>query len=295
MKDFILQKTKKLLLNKFDKFKARPQIAIITGSGIKLFRDYKPIFAIKYNDLPFLRKRDGETARSARGARRARRRNGIKGHEGVLKLFKIKNRHILVFSGRHHLYEGLNFFDVTSNVRLAYELGIGNGKENGKVIITNAAGGINKNFKAGDLMLITGFIDLMQPTERGILSGITQKPESIKTNLMKHLLKAGLKKGIYAGVLGPSYETFSEIKLLQLLGASAVGMSTVPEIICAKSLGMDFAGISIISNVWKKGHKPSHREVLKNVKKANEKLDGLIMKLITIQDGKQIDVSDRVF
>ena len=81
-------------------------------------------------------------------------------------------------------------------------------------------------------------------------------------------------------MLGPSYETFSEIKLLQLIGADAVGMSTIPEMICAKNLGMDYAGISVISNVWNKSHKPSHEEVLRNVQRANEKLNELILKLL---------------
>lgn len=184
----------------------------------------------------------------------------------------------MVFSGRHHLYEGLGISNVIANIRLSYELGIK------KIIITNAAGGINKKFKAGDLMLITGFIDLMQPTERGILDGITQIPAKIKTKLTKLIQDKfkKIKKGIYIGVLGPSYETYSEIRLLKMIGASAVGMSTVPEIICAKSLGMDYAGISVISNVWSKNHKPSHKQVLNKVKKTNKKLDRLILKLLSV-------------
>ena len=243
------------LLKQLKKIKAAPQIAIITGSGITLFRDKEPIFEVKYSEL----------------------NASIKGHEGKLKLYKINNKHILVFSGRRHLYEGLSFSDVTSNVRLAYNLGVK------KIIITNAAGGINKNFKAGDLMLITGFIDLMQTTERGTLSGIIQAPFKIKSSLTKKIsntFNSTVKKGVYAGVLGPSYETFAEIKLFRLLGVSAVGMSTVPEIICAKSLGLDYAGISVISNIWNPGHKPSHKKVLEQVKKTNEKLDRLVSKLV---------------
>lgn len=240
------------LLKQLKKIKAAPQIAIITGSGITLFRDKDPIFEVNCGV-------------------------SVKGHEGKIKLYKTNNKHILVFSGRRHLYEGLSFSDVTSNVRLAYKLGVK------KIIITNAAGGINKNFKAGDLMLITGFIDLMQTTERGILSGIIQPPFKIKSSLTKKIsntFKSTVKKGVYAGMLGPSYETFAEIRLLQLLGVSAVGMSTVPEIICAKSLGLDYAGISVISNIWDPGHTPSHKKVLEQVKKTNEKLNDLVLKLI---------------
>lgn len=267
MNNFLLQKTKLLLLKKFNLL---PQIAIITGSGIKIFRNYKPSFSTKYSKLPFLKKRYSETAKRQNS-------ESVKGHEGKLKLYKIKNKNVLVFSGRHHLYEGLSISEVVTNIRLAYELGIK------KIIITNAAGGINKKFKPGDLMLINGFIDLMQSTERGVLSSIFQSPKLIKTKLNKLIqqkFRKHIKVGIYAGVLGPSYETCSEIKLLQLLGAQAVGMSTVPELICAKSLGMDFAAISIISNIWNKTHKPSHKLVLENVRQANDKLNNLILEIL---------------
>ena len=260
MKDILLKKTKQILLKRFKKFNLLPQTAIITGSGITLFRDKEAIFEAQYNDLP---------------ACSFSKKQKIKGHKGALQLFKINNKGILVFSGRRHLYQEFSFSDVTVNIQLAYKLGVK------KIIITNAAGGINKNFKAGDLMLITGFIDLMQPTERGILNGITQPAYKIRTALTKKIFNSTkIKKGIYAGVLGPSYETYAEIKLLKLLEAHAVGMSTVPEIICAKSLGMDFAAISVISNIWDSKHKPSHKEVLEQVKKANEKLDDLISEVV---------------
>ena len=123
----------------------------------------------------------------------------------------------------------------------------------------------------------------MQPTERGVLSAIVEPAKKINTNLtntIKNKFKGEIKTGTYAANIGPSYETYSEIKLLQLLGASAIGMSTIPELICANSLGMDFAGISIISNIWNPKHKPSHIEVLKNVSKANNKLNDLILRLL---------------
>ena len=270
MKNILLQKTKQLLLKNFKVFKTLPQTAIITGSGITLFGDNAPLFEVKYSELP-----DFKNSMRVR----AYEHKGVKGHEGRLKLYKIKNKGILVFSGRHHLYQGFSFSDVTANVRLAYKLGIK------KIIITNAAGGINKKFKAGDLMLITGFIDLMQPTERGILSGITQPPKKVESNLnrvIQNKFKTKIKTGIYAGMLGPSYETFAEIKLLKLLGASAVGMSTVPEILCAKSLGLDCASISLITNVWNPHHTPAHKEVLKQANKANKKLNDLISRVIKI-------------
>lgn len=267
MNNLTLEDSKKLVFNKLKKLKSAPQIAIITGSGIKLFGDKEPLFEINYSELH--KQRDA--------INRVSTKQEIKGHEGKLKLYKINNKGILVFSGRKHLYQGFSILDVTANIRLCHRLQIK------KIIITNAAGGINKDFKPGDLMLITGFIDLMQATERGVLSGITQPYHRIQNKLTESItnkFKKGLRKGVYAGVIGPSYETFAEIKLLQSLKASAVGMSTVPEMICAKGFGIDYAGISLITNVWDPKHKPSHKEVLEQAKKANDRLNDLILELV---------------
>lgn len=260
MNNLSFKKNKTILIEKLN---SDPQLAIITGSGVKLFEDTKPLFSISYSKLKKQRSKEVKKQR-------------VIGHEGKLKIYEVSRKNVLVFAGRKHLYQGFNIVEVISNVRFAYELGIK------KLLITNAAGGIKKNLNVGDLMLITGFIDLMQPTERGLLSSIIQPPQNISTKLNKQIfsIEKNIKKGIYAGVKGPTYETFAEIQLLQNLGASAVGMSTIPEIICASSLGIDFAAVSVISNVWNKNHKPSHKDVLHNVKKANEKLNNLVLKLL---------------
>lgn len=263
----MFNKTKDLLFKKWGK--TRPQFAIITGSGVKIFPDNEPLFEIAYTELPIYKKKPQATSHKPSA--------NIIGHENKLKLYKINNKAILVFSGRKHLYQSTSIFEVSANIKLASVLGI---KE---LIITNAAGGLNPKFKAGDLMLITGFIDLMQPTERGVLSGIIQPPKLIETKLTKKVkskFKNKIRNGIYAGVIGPTYETYSEVKLLQKLKASAVGMSTIPELIAARSLGLDFAGISIISNVWNNKHKPSHKEVVRQVELANKKLNNLICYVI---------------
>lgn len=226
---------------------------------MKVFPNNKPLIEISYEDLPIYK---------------TIKKTTVKGHESKLKLFNIKNKCILVFSGRKHLYQGNLIFDVIANIKVAYEIGIK------KILITNAAGGLNSKFKPGDLMLITGFIDLMQPTERGVLSGIIQEPKQIKEKLTTKIRKMKIQNGIYAGVIGPTYETYSEVKLLKKLTASAVGMSTIPELIACKSFGLDFAGISIISNVWDNKHKPSHKEVVRQVEMANKKLNDLILQII---------------
>ncbi|MBI1858155.1 MAG: purine-nucleoside phosphorylase [Candidatus Melainabacteria bacterium] len=261
-----LKKTKEILLKHF---KNTPHLAIITGSGIKLFENKKPLFVINYTDLPVYS--DLKKVKSKKNS------THVKGHEGKIKLFNIQDKYVLVYSGRRHLYEGLDISKVIINARLTYELGIKN------FIVTNAAGGINKKFNPGDLMLIDGFIDLMQASERGVICSIAHPPYKLRTKLNNQILKLRgqkIKQGIYAGVIGPSYDTFGEISLLSNLGADAVGMSTIPELICAKSLGINFAGISIISNVWKKNHKPSHKDVLHNVSKANKNFNELVLQLL---------------
>ncbi len=265
-----LKRTKHTLLKIFDKFNFSPRFAIITGSGVKVFNNHKPLFEIKYSELHIYNK-------SKKLSFNNNPQSTISGHESKLKLFRINKKDVLVFSGRKHLYQGYDIIDVVSNIKIASLSGVE------EILITNAAGGLNKEFKAGDLMLITGFIDLMQATERGTLSGITQPPKIIKSDLTKKIsarYKNKMRKGVYAGVIGPTYETYSEIQLLRSLNASAVGMSTVPELITAQSLGLDFAGISIISNVWDNKHKPSHKEVVKQVELANKKLNDLILQII---------------
>lgn len=230
---------------------------------MKVFPNNKPLLEISYSKLY-------KTSQSSS----SNPQHSVIGHESKLKLFNVKDKCILVFSGRKHLYQGYSVFDVIANIKIASQIGIK------KILITNAAGGLNSKFKPGDLMLITGFIDLMQPTERGVLSGIIQEPKKIKEKLTKEIESKKIQKGIYAGVIGPTYETYSEVKLLKSLNASAVGMSTIPELIACKSFGLDFAGVSIISNVWDSKHKPSHKEVVRQVEMANKKLNDLILQII---------------
>jgi purine-nucleoside phosphorylase len=270
--NFLYKETADLLLKKF---KLIPDIAIITGSGVKILGEFSPSFEIKYNDLPIWSNKKKHKTSPLKVCLSSK---NVKGHESLIKLYSVDNKKVLVFSGRRHLYEGLPFSSVITNVRLCYEIGIK------RLLITNAAGGISSKLDKSDLMLITGFLNLMQPTERGLLDGIVQQPVKIKSGLtdsIKKMLGKKIKTGIYAATTGPTYETFSEIIMLNKLGASAVGMSTIPEIICAKSLGIDFAAISIISNIWSKTHKPSHKEVLNSVNKANKKLNDLFIRVLS--------------
>lgn len=223
-------------------------IGIITGSGwskIESFFDIKK--RIKYSEI------EGFPV------------SGVKGHKGELLSGELEGKNILIFSGRFHYYEGYSMYEVTLPVRVLKELG-------GKVlVVTNAAGGLNPSFDIGDLMLIEDHINLFPENP---LRGKAEFPsmldayderirEEIEEIAEKKNIK--LKKGIYVGWQGPSLETKAEYRFLRIIGADAVGMSTVPEVIMAKALGLKVIGFSAITNMGlgEKMRDISHDEVLK--------------------------------
>ena len=176
----------------------------------------------------------------------------VLGHKGEIIIGQIAGKEIIILSGRIHLYEGYTIQEVVYPIQLLNKLGIRN------LILTNAAGGINKNFQAGDLMLLDGYINnLFQ--DPGINSDLSHPdffnniPFSAGLNelIIKTAKKNNIKlqKGVYAAMIGPSFETPAEIRFLKFVGADAVGMSTVPEIIEANRLNMKVAAISCISNL----------------------------------------------
>ncbi|HEY1790985.1 MAG TPA: purine-nucleoside phosphorylase [Verrucomicrobiae bacterium] len=172
----------------------------------------------------------------------------VKGHAGRLYFGEIGGTPVIVLSGRAHYYEGQSMERVTFPVRALAAFGIHD------LLLTNAAGGINKAFRVGDFMLVTDhinfmgtnplrgtshFVDLTQVYDTQ-LNGLLQ--EAARTRKMK------LRKGVYLAVCGPNYETPAEIKAFATLGADAVGMSTVPEAIVARQWGMSVAAVSCITN-----------------------------------------------
>ncbi len=175
-------------------------------------------------------------------------------HSGKLIYGNLEGKTVVVMSGRFHLYEGYNSWEVTYGIRTIHGLGIKN------LLISNAAGAINLNYKKGDLMLIEDhinlqgssplafkgandfgniFADMLEPYSKYINSKIVEvaKKENIK-----------LHTGIYASVLGPQLETRAEYRMLQILDTDAVGMSTVPEVIVAKQLNLPCAAISVLTD-----------------------------------------------
>ncbi|RKX95734.1 MAG: purine-nucleoside phosphorylase [Spirochaetes bacterium] len=179
----------------------------------------------------------------------------IKGQRGEILTTKIEGKKILVFNGRFHFYQGYSLFEVTLPVRVSKLLGA-------KIIIlTNAAGGINKDFNPGDVMIISDHINLMNNPLIGfsiegyeVFVDMSQPYSPRLRNVAMYIArKLGIenrfKSGVYIATTGPSYETKAEIEFFKRIGADAVGMSTIPEVIVAKQEGLEVFGMSVITNM----------------------------------------------
>jgi purine-nucleoside phosphorylase len=175
-------------------------------------------------------------------------------HSGKLIYGKLSGKKVLVMAGRFHLYEGYNLWEVTYGIRTMHNLGIKN------LLISNAAGAINLTYKKGDMMLIEDHINLQGGSplafkganDFGPIFADMLEPYSKKMNTQLKAIAQQydiqLHEGIYASVVGPQLETRAEYRMLQILETDAVGMSTVPEVIVAKQLGLPCAAISILTD-----------------------------------------------
>jgi purine-nucleoside phosphorylase len=215
-----------------------PELAIVLGSGLGAFADtLAEAQSIPYTDLP------GMPVSS------------VPGHAGRLVFGRIGTRRVVAMQGRVHLYEGHDAQSVVFGVRLMLLLGAHT------LLLSNAAGGIRSDLRAGDLMLIedhlnlTGHNCLRGPNDPSLGPRFPDMSTVYARELREHALACAahvgvpLARGIYAGMLGPSYETPAEIRMLRALGADAVGMSTVLEAVAAKHMQASVLGISCITNV----------------------------------------------
>lgn len=249
----------------------RPQVGIVLGSGLGGYADNMEISCeIPYREIP------GFPVST------------VQGHDGKFLFGYVKNTPVILMKGRVHYYEGYPMEDVVLPVRLMGLLGADT------VILTNAAGGINRTFQAGDLMLITDHISIAVPNPlRGenIDELGTRFPDmshvydpELQEAAKKTAARQGisLREGIYVQCSGPSYETPAEIRMLGALGADAVGMSTVCEAIAARHMGMKVCGISCITNMAAGilDQPLDHREVQKSADQAKEKFENLITGLV---------------
>ena len=215
-----------------------PKVGIVLGSGLGAFADrLEGRVAIPYAELPHFPK------------------SSVVGHASKLVLGRVGGEPIVAMQGRVHYYEGYSPNEVVFPIRVLCRLGIHT------LVVTNAAGGINPDFKPGDLMAITdhinlsGFNPLRGPNEEQLGPRFPDMSEAYSRALAAKLLDCGkrigldLRRGSYAILAGPSSETPAEIRMLHRLGADAVGMSTVPEVIAARHMGVKVAGISCITNL----------------------------------------------
>jgi len=232
--------------------KLKPRVAIVLGSGLGFLADdvADPI-RIRYSTIPGFPE------------------PGVAGHKGELVAGTLEGVPVIVQAGRFHLYEGHPAVVAGLPARVFGELGVQ------VLIVTNAAGGVRRTFPGGTLMLIADHINLMgrnpligQPEPGEQRFPIMHEPYDAELRALARAVareaKIHMEEGVYAALLGPSYETPTEVRMLERLGADAVGMSTVPEVLVARSRGMRCLGFSIITNPGAgiTGEALSHEDVL---------------------------------
>lgn len=249
----------------------QPEIGLILGSGLGVLADLlEDTVSIPYSDIPHFPV------------------STVEGHEGELLLGTIQDRPVVLMKGRFHMYEGYGPELTAFPVRVMKQLGVGS------LLVTNAAGGINTSFEPGDLMLITDHLNmtgsnpLVGSNDSALGVRFPDMSEAYSRRLRKLALETAesqgitLQQGVYAGLLGPTYETPAEIFMLRTLGAQAVGMSTVSEVIVARHSGLEVLGISCISNMAAGilDQPLSHDEVMETAEKVREKFLSLVMAVI---------------
>lgn len=211
----------------------------------------------------------------------------VEGHAGQLVYGTLGGKKVLAMQGRFHYYEGYSLEMVTFPVRVMKALGIHS------VIVTNAAGGLNLDFTPGELMLITDQINftgvnpLIGPNdnEMGVrFTDMSQAYDKEYQGIVRNVAKEmnlDLKEGVYMGFTGPTYETPAEIKMARVIGADAVGMSTVPEVIVARHSGLRVIGVSCITNLAA-GMQASlnHAEVVETTERVKESFKTLVKNIL---------------
>lgn len=249
----------------------QPEIGLILGSGLGILADLiEDGISIPYQDIPHFPV------------------STVEGHEGELLLGTIKGRAVVMMKGRFHMYEGYGPQLTAFPVRVMKQLGVKS------LLVTNAAGGVNTSYNAGDLMAIsdhlnlTGQNPLIGPNDAGLGVRFPDMSEAYSRRLREIAKKTAseqgfsLREGVYAGLLGPNYETPAEIVMLRTMGADAVGMSTVSEVIVARHAGMEVLGFSCITNMAAGilDQPLSHDEVMETAEKVRERFLNLVLAII---------------
>ena len=248
-----------------------PEYGVILGSGLGSFTDEMHVkFTLPYNEIPNFPV------------------STVQGHKGALVFGTIGDKKVVAMQGRFHFYEGYSMTEVTFPVRVMKFLGVE------KLVVSNASGGVNPSYKVGSVVMITDhinmtpehplrgknderfgprFVNMSEPYSRKMIAKATELAKEL--NIEVH-------KGIYLGLQGPTFETLAEYKMVKILGADCVGMSTVPEVIVARHMDLETFGISVITDMGNEESigTISHDEVLEAAKKAEPKVRSLIKELI---------------
>ncbi|MDI6034073.1 purine-nucleoside phosphorylase [Flavobacterium sp. LB2P84] len=248
-----------------------PEYGVILGSGLGSFTDEMKVeYTLPYSEIlnfPV---------------------STVQGHKGALVFGTIGDKKIVAMQGRFHFYEGYSMTEVTFPVRVMKFLGVK------KLIVSNASGGVNPSYKVGSIVMITDhinmtpehplrgknderfgprFVNMSEPYSRKMIAKATKLAQEL--NIEVH-------EGIYLGLQGPTFETLAEYKMVKILGADCVGMSTVPEVIVARHMDLETFGISVITDMGDEESigTISHDEVLEAAKNAEPKVRSLIKELI---------------
>ena len=254
-----------------EKINFTPEYGVILGSGLGSFTDeIKVEFTLPYNEIPNFPV------------------STVQGHKGALVFGTIGDKKVVAMQGRFHFYEGYSMTEVTFPVRVMKFLGVE------KLVVSNASGGVNPSYKVGSIVMITDhinmtpehplrgknderfgprFVNMSEPYSRKMIAKATELAQEL--NIEVH-------EGIYLGLQGPTFETLAEYKMVKILGADCVGMSTVPEVIVARHMDLETFGISVITDMGNEESigTISHDEVLEAAKNAEPKVRSLIKELI---------------
>lgn len=248
-----------------------PEYGVILGSGLGNFtNDIQIDFVLPYDEIPNFPV------------------STVQGHKGALVFGTIGDKKVVAMQGRFHYYEGYSMQEVTFPVRVMKYLGIN------KLIVSNASGGVNPNYRVGDIVIIKDHINLASEHPlRGEnderfgprfvnMSEPYSKKMIAKAKELADKLNVEVKDGVYLGLQGPTFETLSEYRMVKILGADCVGMSTVPEVIVARHMDLETFAISVITDMGDEDsiETISHDEVLEAAQKAEPKMRTLIKELI---------------
>lgn len=253
------------------KIKVAPEIGIILGTGLGgLINEIEDKVAIPYKDIPNFPV------------------STVEGHIGQLIFGRLGGRNIVAMQGRFHYYEGYTMREVTFPIRVMKLLGIN------LLVLSNASGGLNPTFEVGDLMIITDHINLM-PSNPLIGENFDElgprfpdMSDAYNKGIIRKALeiasenKLQIRTGIYAGISGPTFETPAEYNYIRIIGADAVGMSTVPEVIAARHMGITCFAVSVISDLGVHGKivEITHKEVINAASVAEPRMTLLISELL---------------